>query len=111
MKSKLMDSISADVSDTRDQFLDELHSMVKDAEELLHTTASHTGEGAAAARARVQKSLHVVKERIDETEAAVIKSTKQAVKVTDQYVHDNPWKSIGISACVGAIVGMLIARR
>jgi ElaB/YqjD/DUF883 family membrane-anchored ribosome-binding protein len=111
MKSKLMDSINTDLSATKAQFMDELHSMVVDAEELLHATASHAGEDAAAARARIQKSLRVVKENLLSNDAAVVERTKQAAKVTDQYVHDNPWKSIGISACVGAIVGMLIARR
>jgi ElaB/YqjD/DUF883 family membrane-anchored ribosome-binding protein len=34
-----------------------------------------------------------------------------AAKVTDEYVHENPWKAIGVTAALGLIVGMLIARR
>jgi len=30
---------------------------------------------------------------------------------TDTYVRDNPWRAVGISAAVGALVGILIARR
>jgi ElaB/YqjD/DUF883 family membrane-anchored ribosome-binding protein len=32
-------------------------------------------------------------------------------RATDDYVHENPWSSIGAAAGVGLLVGMLIARR
>jgi ElaB/YqjD/DUF883 family membrane-anchored ribosome-binding protein len=94
-----------------EKLMDELRLMVTDAEELLQATAQQTGEEASDARARIQKSLQTVKTRLVAAENAVIARTRQAAKATDQYVHENPWKAIGISACVGAIVGMLIARR
>jgi ElaB/YqjD/DUF883 family membrane-anchored ribosome-binding protein len=95
----------------KDRLMEDLQLVVADAEELLRATATQAGEGAAAARARIQKNLQVVKERLVDAEMAVIDRARQAAKVTDEYVHENPWKSVGISACVGAIVGMLIARR
>lgn len=95
----------------KDKLMEDLRSVVADAEELLHATASQAGEGAAAARARIQESLKNVKEQLIDAEDVLIEHTKEAAKVADQYVHDNPWKAIGISACVGALVGMLIARR
>ncbi len=30
---------------------------------------------------------------------------------TDQYVRANPWRAVGISAAVGALIGFLAARR
>jgi ElaB/YqjD/DUF883 family membrane-anchored ribosome-binding protein len=95
----------------RDKLMEDLQLVVADAEELLRATSAQAGDSASAARARIQKSLQVVKDRLVDAETAVIDRTKQAAKVTDEYVHENPWKAIGISACVGAIVGMLIARR
>ncbi len=94
-----------------EKLMDELRVMVSDAEELLTSTANQTGEGAVAARARIQKSLHLVKARLSAAESAIIDRTRKAAKATDEYVHDNPWKAIGISACAGVIVGMLVARR
>lgn len=107
MNAKTNTSISV----PKDKLMEDLRLVMTDAEELLRATASQAGEGAAAARARIQESLQVVKERLGEAETAVIERTRQAAKITDQYVHDNPWKSIGISAGVGVIIGMLIARR
>jgi ElaB/YqjD/DUF883 family membrane-anchored ribosome-binding protein len=95
----------------KDKLMEDLHLVMTDAEELLRATAAQAGEGATAARARIQKNLQNVKERLVDAEMAVIDRARQAAKVTDEYVHDNPWKAVGISACVGAIVGVLIARR
>lgn len=111
MSSKTIDSISTGISVTKEQFMDELRSVVADAEDLLHATASQAGEGATIARARIQKSLQIAKERLAAAEDAVIERARQAAKVTDQYVHNNPWQSIGVSACAGVIIGMLVARR
>jgi ElaB/YqjD/DUF883 family membrane-anchored ribosome-binding protein len=41
----------------------------------------------------------------------LIERTRDAAKDADRYVRDNPWQAIGVSACIGAIVGMLISRR
>jgi ElaB/YqjD/DUF883 family membrane-anchored ribosome-binding protein len=32
-------------------------------------------------------------------------------RATDDYVHEHPWKSIGVAAGVGLLVGLLIGRR
>jgi len=96
---------------SKDKFMDEIRTVVEDAETLLNATSSQVGEGANAARSRIEKSLNVVKESLIDAEEDVLHRTKQAAKVSDQYVHDNPWKAIGITACAGVIVGMLISRR
>ena len=36
---------------------------------------------------------------------------RQATTVVDGYVSDNPWKSIGIAAAMGALIGFLAAKR
>lgn len=110
MSKKIIDVIAADLAAPKERIMDELRVMVSDAEDLLQATANQTGEVAAIARARIQKSMQVVKERLDAAEDIVVERTRQAAKITDQYVHTNPWQSIGISACAGIIVGMLIRR-
>jgi ElaB/YqjD/DUF883 family membrane-anchored ribosome-binding protein len=101
----------SNIATSKEKLIDDLQMVVADAEALLQATAGQVGDSAVAARARIQKSLHVVKERLVDAEEAVIERTKEAAKVTDEYVHDNPWKAIGITAALGLIAGMLIARR
>ena len=111
MNMKTMSAKPANFTNSRDKLMDDFRLVVSDAEELLRATANQAGEGANSARARIQENLQVVKGRLIDAETAVIERTHKAAKDADQYVHDNPWQAIGISACVGAIVGMLIARR
>lgn len=103
--------MNTNIADSKDKLMEDLRLVVADAEELLRATANQAGEGAAVARSRIQESLQVVKERLAAAEDTVMERTREVAKDADQYVHDNPWQAIGISACVGAIVGMLIARR
>ena len=111
MNAKKMVVKYSDIADSKEKLMEDLRLVVEDAEELLRATANQAGEGAAAARARIQESLQVVKGRLISAQDTVIERSRQAAKDADQYVHDNPWQAIGVSACVGAIVGMLIARR
>jgi len=111
MKKKMVVSQDANMEVSKEKLMEDLRLVVSDAEELLRTTANQAGEGAAAVRARIQDNLQTVKESLADTETAVLERTRQAEKAADQYVHENPWTSIGIAAGVGALVGILIARR
>jgi ElaB/YqjD/DUF883 family membrane-anchored ribosome-binding protein len=85
--------------------------VISDAEDLLRATASQAGEKVSAAREKIQDSLHQAKVKLAEVEDVLIDKGKQAARATDEYVHDHPWKAVGIAAGVGLILGMLINRR
>lgn len=55
--------------------------------------------------------LSGAKERLSDAQDVVFDRTKAAATATDQYVHDNPWPSIGIAAAIGLLVGIIIGRR
>lgn len=95
----------------KDRIAQDMKAVISDAEELLRATASQAGEQIAAARERIQDSLYRAKVKLAEVEGAVIDSTREVARATDDYVHDHPWRAVGIAAGVGLIVGLLIARR
>lgn len=95
---------------TKERLVQDLRIVVSDAEELLRATASQAGEKVSAARERIQENLAAAKERLIEAQHQVAEKTKAAAKATDEYVHENPWKAVGIAAGVGLIIGMLISR-
>jgi ElaB/YqjD/DUF883 family membrane-anchored ribosome-binding protein len=104
-----MENLSDEV--TKEQLIADFKVVVTDAEELLKATAGQGGEKLAEVRAKAEESLKVVKARMAEAQAALLAKTKEAAKATDAYVHENPWKSIGIAAGVGLVIGLLISRR
>jgi ElaB/YqjD/DUF883 family membrane-anchored ribosome-binding protein len=96
---------------TTSSLLDESQSILQKTEKLISDAASATGKEAEALQARVLAGLQEAKSRLIEAEDLTVEKAKIAAKVTDEYVHENPWKAIGIGAAVGVVIGMLIARR
>ena len=96
---------------SKDKLVQDLKIVITDAEDLLRATASTAGERVAAAREKVSESLQRAKVKLAEVEDVIIDRSKQAARVTDEYVRDNPWRAVGIAAGIGVIIGMLISRR
>jgi ElaB/YqjD/DUF883 family membrane-anchored ribosome-binding protein len=93
-----------------DKLMHDIRAVVTDAEELLKATAGQAGEKVSAARERIQSNLAVAKDRLEDAEHAMAEKTRQAARATDDFVHENPWRAVGIAAGVSLVVGMLISR-
>ncbi|MDP3672600.1 MAG: DUF883 family protein [Telluria sp.] len=98
-------------SGARDQLMNDLKSVIQDAEAWLRHGGQLTGEEFQAAKAKFERTLHNAKDDLVRLEETVVAKTREAAKVTDEYVKENPWKSVGVGAAVGLLVGMLISRR
>jgi ElaB/YqjD/DUF883 family membrane-anchored ribosome-binding protein len=111
-KERIMNAKLANVENevSKEKLMQDLRVVVADAEELLRATAGQAGEKVSAARERIQENLAAAKQRLAAAQDAVVAKTKEAAKVTDEYVHENPWKAVGIAAGVGLVIGMLISR-
>ena len=96
---------------TKEKLAADLRLVIADAEELLQITSSQTGDKVAELRARVGENLRVARAKLSEADAALRDKTREAARATDDYVHENPWRSIGIAAGAGLLVGLLIGRR
>ncbi|MDO8931401.1 MAG: DUF883 family protein [Rhodocyclaceae bacterium] len=95
----------------KEKLVSDLKVVVADAEELLRATAGQAGDKVAEMRGRIQEHLATAKDSLAEAQAAVVDKAKQVGRATDDYVHDNPWRSVGVAAGFGFIVGLLIGRR
>jgi ElaB/YqjD/DUF883 family membrane-anchored ribosome-binding protein len=96
-----------DVSAARSQLMDDFNKVAGDTESLLRAMASVPGEKASALRASVEANLAAARQRVRELGGAAYESTTRAARVTDEYVHENPWALIGAAAAVGFVVGLL----
>lgn len=96
---------------TSSNLLDESQDILQKTEKLIGDAAAATGKDAEALQARIIAGLREAKLRLTSAEEIALKKAKAAAQATDQYVHENPWKAIGIGAAVGVVIGMLIARR
>ena len=96
---------------SREKLVEDLKAVVSDAEALLKATAHQTGEKVAEVRAKAEESLKTAKVRIAEEGKEIMEKAKSAAKSTDEFVHANPWKAVGIGALAGFVIGLLISRR
>ena len=106
----MSDTTQENTSDTQ-RLARDLRLLVDDTEALLRHAVRDAGEGYAEARVRLEQSLRTARERLTDLEEEVAQRLRAAGKATDAYVHEHPWRAIGLSAAVGLVIGMLIARR
>jgi ElaB/YqjD/DUF883 family membrane-anchored ribosome-binding protein len=99
------------VQHTKDKLMDDLHQGIADAEELLKLTADQAGENTAQLRERVRDRMAKARVELTHLQQATVEKAKAAGHATDVFVHENPWKSIGIAGGIGLVVGLLISRR
>jgi ElaB/YqjD/DUF883 family membrane-anchored ribosome-binding protein len=95
----------------KDKLIADFKMVVADAEEILRVTAGQAGEKMADLREKAQARLSDAKFKLAEAEAILVDKAKAAGRAADDYVHDNPWRAVGIAAGVGLVVGLLIGRR
>lgn len=95
----------------KDKLMGDLRVVIADAEELLRMTADQAGEGVDDIRSRVQMKMNQAKVDLIQLQNAAVAKAKAAGHATDEFVHENPWKSIGVAAGIGLVVGLLVGRR
>ena len=59
---------------------------------------------AATVKSQLNDRFHAVQQRVGETARDLSRST-------DEYVHDNPWRTIAIVAAAALILGFLFGSR
>ena len=103
--------LAESASETKEQLVANLRRVVSDAEDLLAATAGQTDSKITELRARAKENLALARERLADADAAMRARARQAAEVTDEYVHDHPWSSIGAAAALGILIGVLLGRR
>lgn len=89
----------------------DMKSLVKDAQELFLEATSVTADKADELRNKGLNLLESALAKAQDVQAVTIEAGKEIAVSTNDYVQENPWKAIAISAGIGLLVGALIARK
>lgn len=95
---------------TNEKLARNFRMMLADAEALIKATASQGDEKLEALRAKAEVSLNQVKQYMGHAQSGTSTHVRAAASATDSYVHDNPWKALGLAAGAGLIFGMFSRR-
>lgn len=97
--------------DTTERLTRDLTALVSGTEDLLKVTAANAGAEYATVKQKLERSLAAARDQLVNLEHAAMLKAKRAARATDNYVHENPWQSIGLGAALGLVIGVLIGRR
>ena len=96
---------------TKKKLMEDLKTIVNDAEELLKKAASdQPREWIATAQAKAKKSLKAANDWLAEEEEAMMAKARATAKATEDYVRANTWMVLGMAAMAGLAVGILAVR-
>ncbi|MBE0625265.1 MAG: DUF883 domain-containing protein [Burkholderiales bacterium] len=97
------------------RLLADFNAVMSETDQLLKLVADEGGDKAVALRTKVERNLDSAKQQLRGLEEAVMEKTRAGAHATDEYVHENPWQTMaiaaGLSAVVGAAIGLLLCRR
>ena len=96
---------------TKAQLIEEFKALVADAEALIKATAKDGSATVSKVRSKAEASLSAAKDKLEDLQDDLLEKGQAATKAADEYVHENPWKAVGIAAGLGLIIGLLISRR
>jgi ElaB/YqjD/DUF883 family membrane-anchored ribosome-binding protein len=108
---RLKNDLSDGINDIKSVASSEIKSLIADVEDLMARIADLKDADVVRVRGKVQRAVESTKQSLAEG-ADVTRQHAQTVATTaDDYVRESPWQAIGIAALVGAVVGVLAARR
>ncbi len=104
---------------SKEQLISEFNAVVAETERLLRSVANSSCEGggeiADGLRESAEEQLVIAKDHLRALRQTATDKTLAAARATDEYVHENPWQSLGmvagVSLVLGALLGALVARR
>ncbi len=96
---------------TRHMLIDDTKLLISDAQELLRLIADKTSENVTDLRFRLEDKIAKYKKDLARLQEASVAKVKEVGQATEDYVHQEPWKVIGIAAGIAFVAGLLICRR
>jgi ElaB/YqjD/DUF883 family membrane-anchored ribosome-binding protein len=89
----------------------DMRTLVEDAQEMFREATSSSGAKAEELRAKGLELLDSAMDKAQNLQSMALDASKEFAESADEYVHQNPWTTIAVSAGVGLLLGILIARK
>ena len=96
---------------SRDRVLADLHTLARDAKDLLEATAHDLSDKAKAARGRVTAALARARPTIAELEAQTVGFAKIAAHKADWAFRKHAYETVGVAFAIGLLIGALFMQR
>lgn len=103
-----MKNNTASTAQTPNDLLNDLHTLVAEAEKMMSSSVSeHTEDAISALRSR----FDAAQERLTGLYSSARTKVAAGAKYTNETIRANPYQSLAIAAGIGLLVGVLVGRR
>ncbi|WP_420993745.1 DUF883 family protein [Cupriavidus sp. 30B13] len=103
------DDTSSELSAHRAALMRDIEALLADLHALLREAAAAAGEQAGHDRAPLRARLETLRQRLRELEAESRGRARQWADAGDEFVHEHPWRLLGVAAAFAATCGALCA--
>jgi ElaB/YqjD/DUF883 family membrane-anchored ribosome-binding protein len=94
--------------ESKEKLIKDFHSVINDTEELMKSVSGESGNKAQVLREKIEQNLNLAKDYLQDFENSVVDKSRNAARITDDYVHENAWRTVGIAIGLGVLIGLLI---
>jgi ElaB/YqjD/DUF883 family membrane-anchored ribosome-binding protein len=95
----------------KDVAADEIKNLIADVEDLVARIADLNDADVASVRDKVVSAVAAAKESLADRTDTLKRQAQNVWSEADDYVRESPWVAVGLAALVGAVAGILVARR
>lgn len=95
----------------KENLLGYVREFLSSTEDLINAAGKESGEKLQQLHQHAKENLKVAKTHLLKAEKYVANKANNVAYVADEYVHENPWKAVGIASVIGLFLGLLISRR
>jgi ElaB/YqjD/DUF883 family membrane-anchored ribosome-binding protein len=94
-----------------DRVIEDLHVLMRDAQELLEATVGDASERVKELRSRLSTALERARVTCQDLEERSLATARTAMKRADVAIRDHPYESAGAAFGIGLVLGVLVTRR
>lgn len=102
--------VASDVKSTSNVIGTEVKNFIADLEEMV-TAKTHGGVDVSKIKSDIAARVAEYKASAEAAGKQVVTQAKEKAEGVNTYVHDEPWKAIGVGFAVGLLLGVVISRR
>ncbi|MBK4734609.1 DUF883 family protein [Noviherbaspirillum pedocola] len=94
---------------TSDRATREIKSLISDAQDMFNSATSASADKASALRSEGMRMLENALSAARDMQSSAMETGKELASTADDYVRENPWTTVAISAGVALLLGAVIA--
>jgi ElaB/YqjD/DUF883 family membrane-anchored ribosome-binding protein len=94
---------------TSDRATKEIKSLISDAQDMFNSATSASSDKASALRAEGMRMLENALSAARDMQSSAMETGKELASTADDYVRENPWTTVAISAGVALLLGAVLA--